>query len=66
MLERALPLLRASGLRSIPVEHEGQLVGMLDMENVAEFLTVQSALQRSRRDGAGGAHKAQNRPQIMP
>jgi Zn-dependent protease/CBS domain-containing protein len=66
MLERALPLLRSSGLRSIPVEHEAQLVGMLDLENVAEFLTVQSALRRSGRDAAERAEKAKSRGAVTP
>jgi Zn-dependent protease/CBS domain-containing protein len=69
MLEHALPVLRASGVRSIPVEHDGHLVGLLDMENVAEFMMVQSALRRAHRnekvqqavDGSDG-----NRPVMMP
>jgi CBS domain-containing protein len=66
MLERALPVLRSSGLRSIPVEHDDRLVGMLDLENVAEFLTVQSALRRSQRDGKEAGQQSKNRPAVMP
>ena len=49
MLEHALGLLRESKSRSMPVEHEGRLVGILDLENISEFLMIQSALRRSRR-----------------
>jgi len=69
MLEQALPTLRAAGVRSIPVEHDGHLVGLLDMENVAEFMMVQSALRRAHRIVAaqtslsGGDNQ---RPVIMP
>jgi CBS domain-containing protein len=66
MLERALPVLRSSGLRSIPVEHDDRLVGMLDLENVAEFLTVQSALRRSQRDAREIERQSRNRPAMMP
>ena len=69
MLEHALPALRASGIRSIPVQHDGRLVGLLDLENVAEFMMVQSALRRAHRNETGqGATGGvdQNRPVIMP
>ena len=69
MLEHALPVLRASGVRSIPVEHDGHLVGLLDMENVAEFMTVQSALRRAHRNQLGEKATVEadhNRPVIMP
>ena len=67
MLESALPVLRSSGLRSIPVEHDGQLVGMLDLEKVAEFLTVQSALRRAQSDAAAErAEKAKAGSAMMP
>lgn len=48
MLERAIATLRAAGVRSIPVVHNGQLVGMLTMENVGEFIMIQSALKRAQ------------------
>ncbi len=51
MLEHALALLRACNCRSLPVEHDGRLVGMLTMDNVGEFLAIQSALRRSQRGG---------------
>lgn len=69
MLEHALPVLRASGVRSIPVEHDGHLVGLLDMENVAEFMMVQSALRHAQRSQLGQRAAAEvdpSRPVIMP
>lgn len=49
MLERALALLQDCDCRSLPVQHGGRLVGMLTMENVGEFLMIQSALRQARR-----------------
>jgi Zn-dependent protease len=51
MLERALVVLHDCKCRSLPVVHDGRLVGMLTTDNVGEFLMVQSALQRARRAG---------------
>lgn len=52
MLEHALALLRTCNCRSLPVQHDGHLVGILNMENVGEFLMIQSALRQApkRRD----------------
>lgn len=47
-LDRALALLRAGHCRSLPVEHEGRVVGMLDAENAGRYLMIQSALRRKR------------------
>jgi CBS domain-containing protein len=51
MLERALVVLHDSKCRSLPVVHDGELVGMLTTDNVGEFLMIQSALRRARRAG---------------
>jgi len=48
MLESALARLRECSCRSLPVVHGGRLVGMLTMENVGEFLMIQSALRQAR------------------
>jgi Zn-dependent protease/CBS domain-containing protein len=48
MLERALAILRDSGSRALPVLHDGRLVGMLTMDNVGEFLMIQSALRQAQ------------------
>jgi CBS-domain-containing membrane protein len=55
MLERALAQLHACNCRSLPVQHDGRLVGMLTVDNVGEFLMVQSALRRARRARRGSA-----------
>jgi len=47
MLEKALALLQGRKCRSLPVVHGGQLVGMLTMDNVGEFLMIQAALRRA-------------------
>jgi Zn-dependent protease/predicted transcriptional regulator len=51
MLESALVVLHDSKRRSLPVVHDGRLVGMLTTDNVGEFLMIQSALRRARRGG---------------
>jgi Zn-dependent protease/CBS domain-containing protein len=48
MLEKALARLRDCRCRSLPVVHDGQLVGMLTTDNVGEFLMIQSALRQAR------------------
>jgi Zn-dependent protease/CBS domain-containing protein len=48
MLERAITALRKGPSRSIPVLHNGRLVGMLTMDNVGEFIMIQSALRHAR------------------
>jgi Zn-dependent protease/CBS domain-containing protein len=47
MLEKALGSLRSCRCRSLPVLHDGRLVGMLTLENVGEFLMIQSALRQA-------------------
>ena len=48
MLAPALAHLREGGLACLQVVENGQTVGLLTAENVAEFLMVKSALQSSR------------------
>ena len=45
MLELALNRLQESGTKTLPVTHGGQLVGMITMENITEYLMIRSALQ---------------------
>jgi len=49
MVEGALLRLQESGARTLPVTHNGRLVGLVNAENVTEFLMIRSALR-----GAGG------------
>jgi len=48
MLDAALQRLQQSTVRTMPVVARGELVGLLTMENVGEFVSVHSALARSR------------------
>jgi Zn-dependent protease/predicted transcriptional regulator len=53
MLEKALALLQKGKCRSLPVVHDERLVGMLTMDNVGEFLMIQSALRQAHRTPIG-------------
>jgi Zn-dependent protease/predicted transcriptional regulator len=45
MLEMAINRLQESGSKTLPVTHGGQLVGLITMENVSEYLMIRSALR---------------------
>lgn len=47
MLEGALAVLHDCKCGSLPVVHDGRLVGMLTTDNVGEFMMIQSALRRA-------------------
>ena len=47
MLESALATMRAAKCRSMPVVHEGRLVGLLTLDHVGELLTIKSALRQA-------------------
>jgi Zn-dependent protease/CBS domain-containing protein len=49
MLEKALATIRAAKCRSVPVLHDGVLVGLLTMDHVGELLTIHTALRQSQR-----------------
>jgi CBS domain-containing protein len=52
-LERAFEVLREDGCQTLPVLSNGQLVGLLTLENVTELMMVNTALgERSYRRGA--------------
>ena len=48
MLETAFARLQECECHSIPVVRQGQLVGIVTMENVGEFLAIHSALRGAR------------------
>ncbi len=48
MLEGALATLHDCKCGSLPVVHDGRLVGMLTTDNVGEFIMIQSALRQAR------------------
>jgi CBS domain-containing protein len=48
MLGTVFPRLNASRCHSLPLVRNGQLVGVVTMDNVGEFLMVQSALRGKR------------------
>ena len=48
MLDGAVQRLQASGCPASPVVRDGELVGVLTMENVGEFMMVHSALRANR------------------
>jgi CBS-domain-containing membrane protein len=47
MLEPAVQLVQRCGCRALPVEHNGELVGMLTLESVGEFMMIHSAMRRA-------------------
>lgn len=48
MLETALNTMRTTGSRSLPVLHDGRLVGLLTMDHIGEFMMIQSALRQAQ------------------
>ena len=49
MLEAVLGRLASAPARVMPVLQDGNLVGLVTMENLGEYLTIQNALQRRKR-----------------
>ncbi|MBK9926069.1 MAG: site-2 protease family protein [Anaerolineales bacterium] len=49
MIEMVLMRLQESGSKTLPVTHGGQLVGLITMENITEYLMIRSALQVANR-----------------
>lgn len=47
-LQHAMALLQACRYKSIPVQHEGHLVGVLNANRVGQFMMIQSALRRKK------------------
>ena len=49
MVETALMRVQESGAKTLPVTHNGQLVGLITAENITEFLMIRSALKTARK-----------------
>ena len=49
MLETAFQALQACECHTLPVVRDGRLLGLVTMDNVGEFLMIQSALKEGRR-----------------
>jgi Zn-dependent protease/predicted transcriptional regulator len=58
MLDQAVQVVQRCGCRALPVEHSGELVGMLTLESVGEFMMIHSAMRR--------AEQAAQSPQAAP
>jgi predicted transcriptional regulator len=56
MLEQALATMRAAKSRSMPVLHDGSLVGLLTMDHVGELLMIQTALRQAQRTARLAPH----------
>jgi Zn-dependent protease len=48
MLDQVFEPMRAAGLRAVPVNRQGELVGMLTLENLGEWMMVNCALRKCR------------------
>ena len=66
MLDQALKMLGTHKVRTIPVEREGRLVGLLNMENVGEYMMIQSALRKSQPRGGSRPDARKDKPVVMP
>jgi predicted transcriptional regulator len=51
MLEKASAQLQACGCHTMPVQRTGELVGLLTMDNLGEFLMVRQAMLQARGRG---------------
>lgn len=50
MLQQAVQVLQRCRCRSLPVVHNGELVGVLNLENVGEFMMIRSAIRHATHD----------------
>ncbi|TAM81723.1 MAG: site-2 protease family protein [Acidobacteria bacterium] len=64
-LEQALVMIRECNCRSLPVIYEGQLVGLLTLDNVGEFLSIHAALRQAGRKSRGKADAEPPSPDTM-
>ena len=54
MLESGFRRMQERQCHTAPVMHHGQLVGLLTMDNVGEFMLIESAMRSHRNGGPGG------------
>jgi CBS-domain-containing membrane protein len=47
MLDQAVQVVQRCGCRALPVEHNSELVGMLTLESVGEFMMIHSVMRRA-------------------
>jgi Zn-dependent protease len=52
MLEAVLARLEQLGQRTMPVTHDGRLVGLITLDNIGEFIMIQAALTERRAGSA--------------
>ena len=45
MVEAALRRFQENGSKTLPVTHNGQLVGLITSENITEYLMIRSAMK---------------------
>ncbi len=55
--EEVLKLLSASGTGAVPVVHDGKFLGLLTLENTAEFLLLQRAVYKTENENMPGTPK---------
>ena len=48
MVEAAIQRMQENGSKTLPVTHNGQLVGLVTSENVTEYLMIRSAMRSGR------------------
>ena len=48
-MEQVLMRLQESGTPALPVLHHGQIVGLITMENISDYLTIKRALDKAER-----------------
>lgn len=52
MLEAVLARMQQLGRRTMPVTHDGRLVGLITLDNIGEFIMIQAALNQRQRAGS--------------
>ncbi len=70
MLDAVLARLEQLGSRTMPVTHDGKLVGMITLDNIGEFIMIQAALSEKRTDSASSrmgesrSNRASDKPAV--